>query len=79
MGPAATLFNPLDPESIALAIEKSLNGGVEVRAKVDFGRERVQLLSFANTAKGYRFAYRRALNLEIDSLDKTWVSEGFRF
>ena len=52
-------------------------GATAIRIKK--GISRVGIFTGSNTALGFRFNYRQAANLPMDSLDTKWVSEGVRF
>ena len=79
VGEAALLFDPEDPRDMAIQIAKLLNDDLLRKSLVLKGSERITKLTPANTASGYRYAYRRALNLVHDNHDLEWEKNGFRF
>lgn len=79
VGEAALLFDPGDPRDMAIQIAKLLNDDLLRKSLVLKGSERITKLTPANTASGYRYAYRRALNLVHDNHDLEWEKIGFRF
>jgi glycosyltransferase involved in cell wall biosynthesis len=79
VGDAALLFDPMDSSEIANVLVRILEDEklrVELSAR---GLQRVSLLSNANSALGYRYAYRRALGFDLDQLDSQWTEKGFKF
>jgi len=79
VGEAALLFDPEDPKDMAFQIAKLLNDESLRKDLILRGSERITKLTPLNTASGYRYAYRRALNLVHDNHDLEWDKNGFRF
>lgn len=79
VGEAALLFDPKDPRDMAIQIAKLFNDDSLRKSLVLKGSERITKLTPTNTASGYRYAYRRALNLVHDNHDLEWDKNGFRF
>lgn len=79
VGEAALLFDPEDPRDMANQIAKLFYNESLRKSLVLKGRERISKLTPANTASGYRYAYRRALNLVVDKHDSEWEKNGFCF
>ena len=79
VGKAALLFNPESISEIFNTMrEIVLNKELRTRL-VSEGTTRLSKLTPMNTALGYRFAYRQALELGYDEEDKNWIEEGFQF
>lgn len=79
VGEAALLFDPEDPRDMVIQISKLFSDDSLRNSLISKGRERITKLTPANTANGYRYAYRRALNLVSDNYDLEWDKNGFRF
>jgi glycosyltransferase involved in cell wall biosynthesis len=79
VGEAALLVNPEDPRDMVIQIARLFNDVSLRKSLISKGNERISKLTPANTAKGYRYAYRRALNLMHDNHDLEWDKNGFRF
>lgn len=79
VGDAATLFNPLSVTEISTAIVAVLRGGAEIETRVQRGKTRVSQFTAKNTATGFRYSYRRSLDLPLDDMDLEWECEGTRF
>jgi glycosyltransferase involved in cell wall biosynthesis len=75
----AKFFDPLSIESMVAAILEVLSGDPAVMDRVLNGKERVAQFTALNTAIGYRYVYRRALNLLLDQDDSIWLQNGIRF
>lgn len=78
-GDAAVFFDPLSVEAISVAIMEVLDDGLEISERVEKGIKRVNQFTARNTANGYRFSYRRALELPLDDMDLDWADHGVRF
>lgn len=78
-GDAAVFFDPFSVEAISAAIIEVLDDGPEISDRVQKGINRVSQFTARNTANGYRFSYRRALDLPLDDVDLDWANHGVRF
>ena len=76
---SAIFFNPFDLESISKAITDFLTIDNEIQQRIRNGSRRVALFSALNTAQGFRFCYRRSLDLNMDVQDNDWLDSGIRF
>lgn len=76
---AAVFFDPFSVEEISAAIIEVLDDGPEINERVRKGINRVSQFTASNTANGFRFSYRRALNLPLDDTDVDWANLGIRF
>jgi glycosyltransferase involved in cell wall biosynthesis len=79
VGDAALLFDPMNSSEIASVLIKMVEDKELRDALSASGLQRVALLSNANSALGYRYAYRRALDFDLDALDSEWIEKGFKF
>jgi glycosyltransferase involved in cell wall biosynthesis len=79
IGQGALYFDPDDPDKIANVIEIILKDPGAAQKIVDFASLRVSKLKPTNTGLGYRYAYRRILQIERDKLDFEWENFGFTF
>jgi glycosyltransferase involved in cell wall biosynthesis len=79
VGEAALLFDPEDPRDMVIQVARLFNDDSLRKSLISKGNERITKLTPANTANGYRYAYRRALNLVPDNHDLEWDKNGFRF
>ena len=75
----ALLFDPNDVEDLKNSIIMILQDKLLRNQLISDAKTRLNLLTAENTAKGYRFAYRQALNISMDSLDENFLFDGFRF
>lgn len=73
-GGAARLFNPLDPESIADALEIVTEAGPERDALIDRGRQRAAQFSWTRTARHFAALYRLAAGRPLSAEDRAVLS-----
>lgn len=76
---AALMFDPLNIPEIAQSMMTILAGGSDIQDRIDRGKLRVAQFTPQNTAIGFRYSYRRSLNLFKDAVDMKWEKEGIRF
>ena len=76
---SALLFDPSDPDDFRVNLVELLNNPTMRECLADRAMARVSRLTSINSALGYRFSYRRALNLKIDDTDNNWLENGFTF
>jgi glycosyltransferase involved in cell wall biosynthesis len=75
VGDAGILFNPHDPDDMAEAIRRIWVDDA-LRAKlVSKGRDRVERLSWLETARRFRALYRHVARMPLDGIDATLLSE----
>ena len=72
-------FDPFSIEEIRVAILKLMRGKVSSPKTRKSGRDYALKFSFENSALGYRFAYRQALEISPDDSDMDWLENGYRF
>jgi glycosyltransferase involved in cell wall biosynthesis len=76
---AALIFDPLNVSDIAEKILTLEAGGDGIQDLITKGKARVDQFTPQNTAMGFRYSYRRALNLILDEVDIKWKCAGIRF